>query len=553
MSWLSNSFDRILAAASALKTGSTARPSGVDRTVEIGTEIVPIPKDHNPEAVLRYRREARRGDPRNLFAVYTEMPGRAAGPQIRRSREAIEAAEWEFAPMPLAARDETVNSPEARVGREVAAYFTEVYGPHMVDALRVYARREHFGLGAAAFQVEPLTGPEGLERIVSFEEIESYRFRLDPRTFAWHYYPKAHGSNLTACAPLVEQGSLLLFEEGAKAFPIDQRGLLWQVLIPWAVYQYGFRWWARLNERFALPYLDVDYDPTLEKGAEKAEEIAQRMGSSGAIVRPKESIEAKFLSTMSAAQPDSLERMQEFCLRAFAAGLLGHDQATGAREGAGARTSDVAAQGVAKWLVASQLRRAGMDFGNQWIKPAVLRNFGEKVAAKHTPVLVLRQAQEVDRESEARIVNLATAAGAELPESEFLKKIGYRQARPGERTLSRRQLAPPAPPAAEEGKPAEKLGENIVRFPRLAENGRPPVLGADGAPDGIAEDLLSPYRRIFTEALSDGATPVQAISRVMQRAKTRPEAKVLVDRLASVLVASTGNGLEDVRDERSGK
>ena len=551
--WLSLQLDTILRdlAEKPAAPTSIARPSGVERETDITTEIVPIPKEYTPEAWFRYRVEARRGDPRNLLALYHEMPGRAAGPQIRRSSEAIESAEWEFAPMPLAARDETILTPEARIGREVAAYVADQLGPFMPDALRVFARREHTGFGAAAFRVEAGSGPGGLERAVSFEEIPGYRFRLDPKTFEFSFFQKARGGTAVPVAPFVETGSLLLFEDGGGVYPLDQRGLLWQIGTAWCVYQFGLRWWARLNERYALPYLDVGYAANLKDGAAEAEKVAAKLGSSGALIRPMEGIEAKFLSVMSAAQPDSLERAQEFCLRAFAACLLGHEQALGAREGAGAKTSDVAAQGVAEWLVAQQLRRAAVDFAAKWVRPMVVRNYGEVVAAVNTPVPTLHQTREIDREAEGRIANLIVSAGAEPPESELLKRVGYRQARPGERVLTRRQLA--APVAAAEPTSGGKLGENVVRFPMLGPGGKPPVLGADGAPTGIAEELLGPYRAIFADALNDGANPFQALTRVVQRARTRPDGKELADRLTSVLVASTGHGLEQARDDRSGR
>lgn len=537
--------DRALAPAQPKALVRASRPSSVDVEDDYTKEAVPISRDHNPEAVLRYRSEGRRGDPRNLHALYREMPGRAAGPQIRRSRIAIEAAEWEFAPMPLAARDETIQSPEARVGREVAAYLTEVLRPHMRTALRLWAKKEQHGFSAAKFAVEPGAGPEGLERVNVFEEILGDRFRLDYATQDWRLFPKRNSGETVECAPFIETGSLLLFED-SPGVPLDQKGLLWQIVIPWCVYQYGLRWWSRLNERAALPYLDVAYGPTVKNGADESEKIARKLGASGISVRPKD-VEVQFLSAMQQAQADSLERLQEFSLRAFSAGLLGHDQATGAREGAGAKTSDVAAQGVAQWLVAQQLGDAAFEFEAKWYGPMVRRNFGDKVASKHTPVLVLRQKEDVDREAEARIADLSVNAGAEIPEAEYLKKIGYRPARPGERVLTRRVLAAPVPPA--EGKPPAKLAE-VVRFPQLGEGGRPPVLGADGAPAGIAEEILAPYRRIFTDAVAEGATMSQALARVQQRARTRPEGKLVVDRLTSALFASTGHGLEEARDAR---
>lgn len=548
--WLSRGLHEI-ARALAPRPADSVRiepPSGFDHELDLTSEAVSIAKEHAPSAVMGYRADARRGDPRNLIALYREMPGRAAGAPIRRAKVAIESAEWEFAPRPLAARDETIQSPEARVGREVAEYLRTELGPHMPTALAAYARKELYGFSALKFAVEAGGSPGGLERVTVFEELLGDRFRLDPRSFEWLFYQKARGGSAVPCAPFRATGSLLLFEDGTGLLPLDQRGLLWQIVIPWCVYIYGLRWWSRLNERFALPYVDVSYAANVKNGADEAEKIARKLGSSGAAVRPKDAIEVQFLNSMQAAQPDSLERAQEFCLRAFAAALLGHDQATGAREGAGAKTSDVAAQGVAKWHVAQQLRKASSDLMAQWAGPMVLRNFGPKVAAMHTPVLVLRQAQEVDREAEARIAALAVSAGAEIPQVEFLKRIGYREPRPGEKVLSRRQPSG-TPGAAVE---PEKLGANVVRFPQLSAAGAAPVLGADGAPAGIAEELLAPYRRIFTDALKDGATPVQALSRVTQRARTRPEAKLLADRLSSVLFASTGNGLESVRDERSG-
>ncbi|MDP2317538.1 MAG: DUF935 family protein [Pseudomonadota bacterium] len=544
--WTSLGLDEILRevrAATIVEPKRGLVPSGIDREPDITQEIIPIPKELAPEAVFRYRSEARRGDPRNLYAVYHEMPGRAAGPQIRRSRETIESAECIFAPMPVTARDETIRTPEATMGREVAAYLEEQLRPFVPTALGVYARREQFGLGAAAFKVEAGTGPEGMERALSLEEIMPRRFRLNTQTYGYEFFPKARGGERVPVAPFVQTGSLLLFEDGAGSSALDQKGLLWQIVIPWCVYQFGFRWWARLNESCAIPYRKATYAKNIVNGAEEAEKLVKKLGAAGYVVKP-EGIELDFMNAMSGAQTDSLERAQDFCIRSFASALLGHEQASGARQGAGAQTSDVFAARVNEELVSQQLRRASVDLMAQWVRPMVVRNFGEKVAIKHTSHLHLRSTEKVDREAEARIANLAVNAGARIPQSEFLKKIGYREARPGEEVLSRAARLPAEP------KP-EKLAD-VVRFPMLAASGAAPVLGYDGAPDGIAEDLLGPYRAVFVTAIKEGATPIQALSRVQQRARTRPDGKVLADRLASVLFASTGHGLEQARDERSG-
>lgn len=548
--WLSLHLDEALPtvrAAEIVQPKAGSHPSDVDREADLTTEVVPIPKEFSPDAVFGYRSEARRGDPRNLFALYDEMPGRAAGPQIRRSREAIESAEFEFAPMPLAARDETIRTPEARMGREVAGYIDEQLRPFMRAALGTYARREQYGLGAAAFRVEPGMGPGGLERAVAFDEIPGRRFRLDYRTFEWGFFPRARGGSAVPVQPFRDTGSLLLFEDGAGRVPLDQRGLLWQVLIAWCIYQFGLRWWARANERFAMPYLDIGYGANVTNGAAEGEKIARKLGSSGAAVHPIDGIELKFLQGLSTSSADSLERNLDHCIRHFDAVILGHAQASGAREGAGARSSDVFAKDVSAELVEQQLGRASVDLTEQWVRPMVLRNLGERAAKLHTPALLIRSKTRVDREAEARIANLAVSAGAEIPQSEFLKRIGYREARPDERVMTRRTA--PAPAAAQ---PAGNLGENVVRFPLLSD-GKPPVLGADGAPAGIGEEILAPYRRIFLDAQAEGATPVQALARVAQRARTRPEGKLLADRISSVLFASTGHGIESVRDERSGK
>lgn len=548
MSWATPLLSKLfpVRAASAMpETTKRSVPSGVPRTPDVLDEPVPIQKEFAPKEILRYRQLARRGDGTNLYWLYDEMPRGGAGPQISRSREAIEAAECEFLPMPLAARDDTVRTPEATMGREVAAYIDEQLRPHIPVALTIRARREHYGIGAGAFVVEAGTGPEGRERAISLEEIPPRRFRMDPRSFKYLFRAKPGGSFESTEQRLAE-GGLLFFEQGPGSVTLDQKGLLWQIIIPWGVYQFGFRWWANLCEVYGKPWRLASVAKNVENGDQVAEDLIRKMGASGWAVKP-DGVDVQFISEMTQAQSDVHERLEEFCLRAFDAGLLGHSQATGARENAGAKTSDRVAEDVGERRTAQQLRNAAADLQEQWVRRMVIRNYGDKVGAKHTPVLSLRPSERLDREAEGRIAVLAVNAGAELPEAEFLKRIGYRQVRPGERAMSRATSGGVLPP----GKDGQKLGEFLAHV-GLA-SAPPPVLGADGAPAGVAEDLLAPYRDIFTAALKDGAKPFEALTRVVRRAKDRPEAKVLVDRLSSVLVASTGHGIEDAREERGAK
>lgn len=503
-------------------------------------------RDVTPDEIVMARREARSGRPQRLFEIFLEMLRFGPGPQVSKARLAVTSARVTFLP-PEEFRGDAENTAEGRFALEVAQELEAQFRPHLVGALG--AAFEKFGYGLVGLHVvtEARGGKKGRERVVRIEEIPPRRFELDQISQEWRYRPFRDRADSVPLAPFLEAGNIVLLESGKGVIPLDQRGLLFQCLIVWGLATFGLRWLARLAELCGIPFRYANFDSTKKGQKELVRTALHRLGAAGYAAFPI-GIEPKFINalTTSAGAGEIHERLLRIAAQTYDQVWHGHSQASNVEVGAGSRTSTEEASAQSRELYASRCVELAADFRAGLLEPYVRRNWGEETAKRFTPVLSIEPVERKDPEKVSKVaLNLSNAGVDVIDKEDLVLQCGLKVAKDRAKALLPRSASPSAPPAG------EKLAR-VLPFPaRLEEDdAAPPVLGADGAPDGIGEEILAPYRDIFVSAIREGAAPLAALSRVIQRAQKRPAAKVLADRLASVLVASTGHGIEAVRASR---
>jgi phage gp29-like protein len=525
-------------AVAAETDGFTYEPDLIGSSVTLGREVT-------PDEIVAARREARAGRPQRLFEIFQEMSRFGPGPQLSKARLAVTSARISFLP-PEEFRGDAEKTPDGRLALEIAQAVEAQFRPHMIDALDAAFEKFPYGLVGLHVVTEARAAEKGREKVVRIEEIPGRRFELDPVSQAWRYRPYANRIDSVPVQPFLESGNIVLLESGKGSVPLDQRGLLFQCLIVWGLATYGLRWLARLAELCGIPFRFANYDPAKKGQKEIVKDALRRMGAAGWAALPA-GVKVELINalTNSAGAGEIHERLIRIGAQTYDQVFHGHSQASNVEVGAGSRTSTEEASAQSRELHASRCVELASDFRAGLIEPYVRRNWGKEAAARFTPVLSIEPLERKDPEKVSKVaLNLSNAGVDVIDKEDLVLQCGLKVAKDPAKALLPRSAAPTAPAG-------EKLAR-VLAFPaRLEEEEEaPPVLGADGAPDAIGEELLAPYRAIFVSAIRDGAAPLAALSRVIQRAQKRPGAKVLTDRLASVLVASTGHGIEEMRDAR---
>ena len=525
--------------ASSAADDVTYEPDLLASSVTLGREVT-------PDEIVAARREARAGRPQRLFEIFQEMSRFGPGPQLSKARLAVSSARVAFLPAEEF-RGDAEKTAEGRLALEIAQEVEAQFRPHMVGALAAAFEKFPYGLVGLHVVTEARGAKGGREKVLTIEEIPGRRFELDPVTQEWRFRPFTNRTDSVPLAPFLEAGNIVLLESGKGVVPLDQRGLLFECLIVWGLATFGLRWLARLAELCGIPFRFANYDSTKKGQKEIVREALRRMGAAGWAAFPA-GIKPELINalTNSAGAGEIHERLIRIGNQTYDQVFHGHSQASNVEVGAGSRTSTEEASAQSRELYASRCVELASDFREWLIAPYVRRNWGEEVAKRFVPVLTIEPVERKDPEKVSRVaLNLSNAGVRKIDEEDLVLQCGLKVAKDPEKALQPRSTAPPIPAG-------EKLAR-VFPFPTRFEEteGRPPVLGAAGAPPAAAEDLLAPYRRIFTSAIREGLSPVEALGRVIVRAQKRPEAKALVENLQAVLFSSTAHGVESVREARA--
>lgn len=503
--------------------------------------LVTLGQEYGPQTVLDYRRRARWGDPRFLYALYDEMVRLLIGVQVGKLRDALAGTRDTFTP-PDEYKDEADNRPEAILAREIRDDVERQFGKHLPDLKRTAgADKFLYGIGPAEIRLQPGAGFEGRERVLALEGIPPRRCRMDRATQDWQLLPAGGGFAGVPVSDLSDAGVLALLELDAGKAPLDQRGLMFQCLVLWGVAQKAIRWWARSTELNSVPFRQASYPDGRSDLKPGLEEDMRNMGAAPWYVGPT-GVDIKFLAPPSTGSTDKHQALLEYCTRGFDAIILGHQQATGVTGQAGSQNSSNDAQDASKDRVNALCAVLAHDVEGQIIRPYVLRNYGRWAAENLTPTYT---AKVVEREDPITLTTVAeklhnVGAGEIVDAEDLVVRAGLKVAKPGARTLA--SLLPSGlQPGALEAAPGDPF-----HIPLSARSGAGARLKPSGRkPEG--REIVSPYRKLLSGAKSN--SDLLAIAAKLER---RPAAAVpvLTDQLAALLLDARLSGVAEVRKAR---
>lgn len=393
--------------------------------------------EFKPDDITDLRRRARFGDPRYLYALYDEMFRLGPAPQIAKMREALKGTETRWKTTPEDYDDEEAEESEAKAARLIRDVAEEAWGEWLRDIKSHHATKHVYGIMGMQIIVDPRGIENRWERVIDILPIPARRFRLDQQTRKFLFLPQPTSWTGIPVDDLVAKGQLFFAETGREVEPLDQRGLMAQCLIPWAIHQYIVRWRAKRLEVYGLPPRIVSYasgDPTA-RGL--AEEVAKALGAVSWAAIP-DTMKAELLQTPTGRGADPYESAIEWCVRCYDQIFLGHSQASGVQVGAGSRTSTEAATEMAKDLINSRATEFDEDFHHGPLFLYTRRNFGKDWADSSTPKT---ESTVIERDDAETLAGVAVAlknagAGGVIAAEDLVARCSVKIADDGEMTLA---------------------------------------------------------------------------------------------------------------------
>ncbi len=392
--------------------------------------------DFTPADIRNLQIRARWGDPRWLYSLYDSMPRLGPGPQIRKMIEAIRDTEDAYKTTPEDLDDAKEQGDDAgnlALAEEAAEYVEAVVSPWASEIKAHMARAELYGIAGGGI----VTDPRGLkwrsgwkEKIVDFRPIPERRFRIDPGSHEWLLTLDPLSMGGVPVIPLIQRGSLLFYEIGAGLEQLDQRGLCFQLLLPWAIANFCVRWRAKRVEKYGVP-------PAIGKvnlsDAKQKADMLEALRNFGAnmhmVVDTKSSVE--FANALAQGRIDPQAQQIDWCSLQFDMILLGDTQASQVTVGAGSKQSkEQAIAGFHDLTHSRVLRLPRAVFNRQLIPGLILRNFGPDVAATNCPTMESRISESEDAKalSEAAL-NVANAGqGAKIDWDDLIPRLGFQLA-----------------------------------------------------------------------------------------------------------------------------
>jgi len=543
--------------------------------------LVPLAVEISPITLTEYRRRARFGDPRWLFAFYDESLRVGVNVQhtkvITRMRSAraifhtfpedLESEEYDegFKPEPVE------GAPVARLGphkkaidvklaadaRDAAKYVEQQLKPWLPQILEAAAEAHAYGLSGVWLKVEPGGSEDGLDQITAVSYVEPRRLRIDqPRNkLQIQLDPKA--SSFVDADEYIKTGQLVIFDV-APTKSLDQKGLFWQSIIPWAQYQYGNRWWAKFLELFGIPFRSATYEGNTPKARKEVEEVLAKAGASGWAALPAGTT-IQFASAVAGESGSPHERWADFLVGTLDQIWLGHNQASGVQSDAGSQQSNDAAKSGANELHDARLAMSATWITDQISRPLVARNKSPKLAKFHCPTIELKVNSNEDVLTLSTITGQAVlfGAGELIDAADVVSRLGLKLARKGKKNLKAPE--PPAPPAGAPGEPRKpgeppkpgqpKPGEPVPPKPGQPKSAVQPKPGKGAPPPkkkgkfgevssteellrkletralesvaGSGDPIVGSYALVISEARRDGVDLAQLFARIKREAELR--------------------------------
>jgi phage gp29-like protein len=422
---------------SNMMSASAAADYRLDLTLQ---NLLSIGAEFSPDDIIQLRKRARYGDPRWLYSLYDEMMRLGPAPQVLKAREAIKGTDtiWKSTPEE-ADEDENSTDPEDKTARLVRDVTEEAWGKWLPDLKSHLSTKFFYGLAACQVMWKPRAIEGKWSRVTDIRPIPARRFRLDPETLRFKFLTNPYSWEGPFVDDLQKTGKLIFVEVGSDVEPLDQRGLLYQCLIPWAIMQYTVRWRAKRLQNFGMPPVMVKYPKNDPSNKEAADQLADMLAS-GTRASVPEDLEATLLAAPGAGSKggDPYEANIEWCEREYDKIILGHSQVSGVQVGAGSRSSSGDAIGLFKDVTNSRAKELDTDLAQQAYRPYVAREFGEDIAEEHTPRTV---SSVFERDSATELASVAlqlsqAGAGGAIAVEDLVERTSLKVAEDGELTLA---------------------------------------------------------------------------------------------------------------------
>jgi hypothetical protein len=399
--------------------------------------LLVLGSDFKPDDIIDLRRRARYGDPRWLYSLYDEMNRLGPAPQISKMRMALKNTDSIWKATPEDYDDDEEQATEAKASRLIRDVCEEAWGKWLPTLKSHHSTKHLYGIQAMQIIVEPRGVADRWERVIDVRPIPARRFRLDPMTRKFLFLPQPTSWTGVPVEDLIEKGQMFWAEVGKDVEPLDQRGLLFQCLIPWAIHQYIVRWRAKRMELYGIPPRLVTYKPGSPEGKKVAEEVAQMLGAVSWAAIP-DTMKAELLQIPTGRGIDPYEAAIEWAVRTYDQLILGHSQASGVQVGAGSRTSTETASEMAKDLINARAAEFDDDFSTGPLALYVKRNFGDEWAKSSTPTITSRMIERDDATMLSAVaVNLQKAGIAgEIDGLDVITRCGFEIAGDGDVTLA---------------------------------------------------------------------------------------------------------------------
>lgn len=520
--------------------------------------LVTLGREYKPEDVKRFRDEARTGDPRKLYELFDEMVRLGPGPQKTKAVEAMKGASVQFVTCPEEYDDDSAlpagADPQAVANARAARDFLrDTLSERLSDLIEIHSDQDFYGIADSRIRLLPRANAGRWEAIEDIVPIPARRHRLDPVSHEWMLMrsPDCYdGVPVSSVALRADRGleGVFFTEIGAGAVHLDQRGLLFQCLVPWGIQQFVVRWRAKFIELFGVPPRIGFTDFADPKKTSDMKEMLKSMGSTayGVFHRSPSSQETdvKLLEAHAASGTnDPFGQQLEWCELAYAMIILGHSQAASVQKGAGSKIPAETAQEQFQNLINSRLRTLAGQIRRVLGRTLVARNLGPAIAARHNPIIRLRYADRDDPNTLAEVALKLQQAGAgqSIAVEDLVRRCTLRVAELGEKSLAAVQPEVGAGQGQQLAAIALGAGRKRERLESFAL----------GLAEGSGEEITSPARILIDRAVAEEWPPAKLLVELVALQNNHLRAPALQDRLAATWAEGIGTGLEDVQRSRS--
>lgn len=474
---------------------------GTYRTDIARMNLISLGREFTPDEIRGFRFRARFGDPRQLYAMYDEMLRLGPGPQKAKAVEAMKSASPQFVTSPEDWNDDST-VPEDAIWADVVAaraardYLEDVLSPHLEDLIEIHANEHFYGLASSRVRLEPRAVLGRWDGIAEVTEIPARRHRLDPITHEWMLMLSPDSWEGTPIVDLelrYDRGieGLFFTEIGAGSAHLDQRGLLFQCLVPWNIEQYATRWWMRHVELFGIPPAIGKADFSKPQRVKDMLNALAALGASGSMVVPNLD-DIKLLESQNTGAGNPHETIIEAQQRRYDNIILGHSQSTGMQKGVGGKLAGDTALQQFEDLTNSRLRTFSAQLSRGLGRTLIARAMGGEVARRHAPMVKLRF---MDRDDPTMLADVALKlkqanAGTKVAAEDLVRRCTLRVAKDGEENLGEATpaLAPGmATPAL--APDAIQTEQDVAVSPAAVLNGAQ-IQAATGIVTAVANGLL---------------------------------------------------------------